>query len=292
MRATGFRPFFFLAAVWGLCVVGLTALAAAGSPLAGQALPANPFAWHGREMVFGYVPAVMAGFLLTAIPNWTGRLPLAGWRLWLLVGLWFGGRVAGWAGEWTGGACSGPGAAIPPAALVAADLAFLTMLVLVVGRELVAGRNWRNLPVLAGVMVMLLALALWHGSAASGAVPANVGLRLGLAAAAMMIALIGGRIVPSFTTNWLKGRGASGLPRPFGPYDRMVLLATGVALAGWVIVPASASTMGLAALAAGLNIVRLARWRGAATAGEPLLWVLHLGYGWLVLALALIALGA
>src|SRR5690606_16559578 len=109
------------------------------------------FAWHAHSLLFGYVPAVVAGFLLTAVPNWTGRLPVAGWPLSGLLSLWLAGQAATLTSEYLGA---------PATALVA--VAFLCVLTGVVGREIVAARNWRNLPVLIVLAVLTVAQALFH----------------------------------------------------------------------------------------------------------------------------------
>lgn len=274
----GFRPFFLLAGIWAALAMLLWVAMLAGH----EVLPTgfDPVAWHAHEFLFGYLGAVIAGFLLTAVPNWTGRLPVVGWPLAGLVALWLAGRLAL--------AFAAPLPALPVAL---ADLAFLLALGLFLGREIVTGRNWRNLPVLAILATFTLANALFHAEAAAGANAADgYGLRLGLAAAVLLIALIGGRIVPSFTRNWLVQRGAERLPVPFGRADAAVLGLTLLALAAFVAAPEAWPAAGLC-LAAGLaNLWRLARWQGLRTGAEPLVWVLHLGY--LLLALGFLAVAA
>jgi uncharacterized protein involved in response to NO len=214
-------------------------------------------------MVFGFGFAAVAGFLLTAIPNWTGRLPVRGVALAGLVSLWLAGRIA---------------MLVPGAALL--DLAFPAALILVVARELLAGRNWRNLPMLAALVLLLAGNLLFHLGIYDG-------LRLGIATLLMLIALVGGRIVPSFTRNWLaKARLAP--PAPEGALDRVALVVTLLALAAWV---GRAPFSSWLLLAAGLALAaRLSRWRGLSTVREPLLFILHLGYGWLALGLILLGL--
>jgi uncharacterized protein involved in response to NO len=267
----GFRPFFFLAAVHA----GIAIPVWLWVHLRGGALP-GPFAgvdWHVHEMLFGYVAAVIAGFLLTAIPNWTGRLPLSGWPLAGLVALWLAGRAA----------CA---FLADPIAAMAVDLAFPTVLALSVWREVVAGRNWRNAPVAVMITLFGAANALHHAGNLD-LVPAGLGTRLALAAAAMLIALIGGRIVPSFTRNWLARTGTTSLPASFGLLDKAALAATGLALILWVAVPERPFTAGCMALAGALLLVRLVRWRGYKTLAEPIVLILHLGYLWLAAAFLL-----
>jgi uncharacterized protein involved in response to NO len=271
----GFRPFFLLAGLWA----PLALLLSLGAIRGEIALPTafDPIAWHAHELMHGYAAAVIAGFLLTAIPNWTGRLPLQGLPLLALVLLWFAGRLALLTSSVIG--------ILPAAAL---DVAFPAALVGVALREIVAGRNWRNLVPVAGVLVLLAANALSY-AAAAGLVPAGLDRRLAIAVVVMLIALIGGRVVPSFSRNWLVKRGAVRLPASFGPIDRLALVVTLLAFAAWVAVPEHDVTAGALALAALLQLIRLLRWRGWATGREPLLWVLHLGYLWLPVGLALLA---
>jgi uncharacterized protein involved in response to NO len=229
-------------------------------------------------MVFGYGFAAVAGFLLTAIPNWTGRLPLRGMPLALLALLWIAGRAAVLLSAYIGA---------PAAALV--DLAFPAALAAVVAREIVAGRNWRNLPMVAALLLLGTGSLLVHLHALDVAYTALLGNRLGIAVLLMLIALVGGRIVPSFTRNWMvKHRRGAALPAQGGAVDGIALALTLAALTAWVAAPDAAMTPWLA-LAAGVALaVRLARWRGRQTLREPLLAVLHLGYGWLALGLLLL----
>ena len=275
----GFRPFFLGAALWAAVVMALWIWMLAGG--AGPPTRFDPVTWHAHELLFGYLGAVSAGFLLTAVPNWTGRLPIVGWPLGGLFALWLFGRLAV--------AVSG---ALPPLAAALADLAMPVTLAAVIAREIVAGRNWRNLPVLGILAALILGNAVFHWEAARGAYAAQgYGLRLGLATGMMMIALIGGRIVPSFTRNWLVRQGSGALPAPpMQGFDRAALVALLAALALWVALPEAAlSGAGLAAAGA-LHLARLARWCGHRTGAEPLVWVLHAGYAFL--PLGALALGA
>ncbi|MBW6506244.1 MAG: NnrS family protein, partial [Rhodobacteraceae bacterium] len=187
----GFRPFFFMAGVWAAFAMALWVAMLAGA----LALPTtfDLISWHAHEFLWGYLAAVVAGFLLTAVPNWTGRLPIVGWPLAGLAGLWLAGRLA-----------VAVSAYLPAWLVALADLAFLAALAGAFTREIVAGRNWRNLPVLALVALMLAANAAFHWQATAGGAPAQgMPARAGLAVAVLLIALIGGRVVPSFTRNWL-----------------------------------------------------------------------------------------
>jgi uncharacterized protein involved in response to NO len=264
LLCAGFRPFFLLAAAWAAIAVPVWLAAYVHGYALGGTLPA--MFWHGHEMVFGFGLAAVAGFLLTAIPNWTGRLPVRGLPLALLASFWVLGRIA---------------MLVPGAALL--DLAFPAALIVVVTRELLAGRHWRNLPMLAALALLFAGNLLFHlGIYAAG-------LRLGIATLLMLIALVGGRIIPSFTRNWLaKSRPDGALPAPEDKLDRVALLVTLAALVAWVGAdlawPASIAGVALAA--------RLARWRTSAVLREPLLLILHVGYGWLAFGLVLLGLEA
>jgi uncharacterized protein involved in response to NO len=269
----GFRPFFLLACVWPALTVPMWVLAYLGYPPFAGALTRD---WHVHEMLFGYLSGVMAGFLLTAVPNWTGRLPVLGAPLALLAGLWIAGRLA---------------MVIAPQGMWAAvvDSAFLAVFAGVIWREVLAGRNWKNLPVCALVSLLAFANIGVHLRPLAPDLAAGAE-RLALGVAAMMIALIGGRVTPSFTRNWLAQRGATRLPAQSSRFDVASLIVTGLALLAWVTVPTQAPT-GVALVAAGVaNFVRMARWRGASTLAEPLVWILHKGFGWL--AFALLIMGA
>ena len=266
----GFRPFFLLAGLWAPAAL-LLWLAMLASILE---LPTamDPVAWHVHEMLFGFVAAAIAGFLLTAVPGWTSRPPLRGLPLAALAALWLAGRVAVALSVWIGAA-----------AAAATDLAFLAVLAAFCAREIAIGRNWRNLVVIALLAILIAANALFHLGETETAERAAV------ATIVTLITLIGGRVVPEFTRNWLVRRGAAKLPPQRDRFDSAAMALTVAAAISWVAVsdhPLVGALLGLAAVALA---VRLARWRGLSTTSEPLLWVLHLGYLWLPVGLALLA---
>ena len=269
----GLRPFFLFSAIWAAVAVPLWVHAfTAGGPVG--------LTWHVHEMLFGYAGGVIVGFLMTAVPNWTGRMPVVGPPLMAMVGLWLAGRAAMLATAFSPSLAG----AIWPGAI---DSLFLLAMAGLIWREILAGKNWRNLPV--AVMVSLLALSnvCFHVEAHLSDGVAPTATRAALALIAMLIALIGGRITPSFTRNWqLKRQGP--LPATTGRFDALTLAVTGLALAAWVAAPHQVP-VGWAMAAAGvLNLVRLARWQGQTTAAEPLVLILHLGYLWLAVGLGLI----
>ena len=276
--SAGFRPFFLASAIWATVAIPLWLAIYPGVLTMPSALP--PLVWHVHEMVFGFAAATVAGFLLTAIPNWTGRLPLQGWPLAALAGLWALGRLA----VLLSGAVGAPAAAL-------ADLSFPAAFAVVVAREILAGRNWRNLPMVAALSLLFAGNLLVHVEALGLADTAGLGNRLGLATLWLLIALVGGRIIPSFTRNWLaKAQPSVTPPAAEGLFDRAALAVTAAALAAWAFDPYGA-VAAKAAFVAGLALVmRLTRWRGVRTWREPLLVVLHLGYGWLAFGLLFLGL--
>lgn len=273
----GLRPFFLLSAIWAALAVPLWVHAY----LAGGELNLT---WHVHEMLFGYAGGVIVGFLMTAVPNWTGRMPVVGVPLMVMVGLWLAGRIAMTALALTPGLA---GAAWPGAV----DSLFLLAMAGLVWREILAGQNWRNAPVAIMISVFALANVGFHIEAYVGSGVAPIATRVALAVVILLICLIGGRIVPSFTRNWqLKREGP--LPAVTGPFDMVTLVVTALSLVGWTILPES-HLIGIALTAAGLlNLVRLARWRGWATTAEPLVLILHLGYLWLGVGLVLVGAAA
>jgi len=273
----GFRPFFLAAALWSAIALVLSICALTGH----LDLPSrfDPLSWHIHEMLFGFVMAGVGGFLLTAIPNWTGRAPVSGVTLGLLVAAWALGRAACLVSAW-----------LPAWAAPVADLLFPLALELVVARELLAANNRRNFPLLLPLVVLGAANLLMHLEALGVAVPAGLGWRLGIATVLILISVIGGRIIPAFTRNWLTARGATALPAPVGPIDRAALGTLHAGLVLWAALPDAAWVGVLLLAGAAVNLWRLVRWRGGATMGEPLLLVLHVGYLWLVVGVTLLGL--
>ena len=188
--SAGFRPFFVAAAMWAALAVPLW-LAAYTE---GLVLPTRlaPAVWHAHEMVFGFAAASVAGFLLTAIPNWTGRLPLQGPPLAMLVLLWAIGRI----GVLVSAKIGAPAAAF-------ADLCFPLAFLAVVALEILAGKNWRNLPMVGALSLLFTGNLFVHLDALGLANTAEFGNRIGMVTLLMLISLVGGRIIPSFTRNWL-----------------------------------------------------------------------------------------
>ncbi|MFC2952444.1 NnrS family protein [Marinicaulis aureus] len=274
----GFRPFFLFGAIWAALSVPLWIYAYAnGAGLIGG-MPAQE--WHVHEMLYGYLAAVISGFLLTAVPNWTGRLPVLGGRLMFLFALWGAGRIAMLA----------PGQ-IGPVATASTDCLFLVVLAAMIWREIIAGKNIKNVPVCVLVTLLALSNIGFHAGALNYEVH-EFSEHFAIGVIALMVALIGGRIVPSFTRNWLNQQKISPLPAQFGVIDKAALGFAGLALIGWTI-DAGNPVTGVLLLVAGVtHMVRLARWRGWKTGAEPLVLILHVGYAWLPLSFLLMGVSA
>ncbi|TNC73283.1 NnrS family protein [Rubellimicrobium roseum] len=266
----GFRPFFLLSALFAVAVMPAWMLVRDGTLALGG--PFNPVDWHIHEMIWGYTGAVVAGFLFTAVPNWTGRMPTRGWPLAALAGLWVGGRLA------VAGLLP-----LPPLGVRAVDGAFLLAVGAMILREIVAGRNWRNMMVLGPVLILWASNLLFHWETMRDGA-ADAGRRLGFAVIVFLIMLIGGRIIPSFTRNWLAKRGEARLPVPFNRFDGASLALGAASLLGWSALPGRA-TGGMLVAAGLLHVMRLSRWQGWATWRSPLLLMLHVAYGFVPLGL-------
>lgn len=274
-----FRAFFLLGSACAFAVMLFWTLALLGlGPLADH--PKLVY-WHAHEMVFGFVAAIVAGFTLTAVATWTGRKPVQGMELGLLVIAWIVGRVAmSFAGDW------------PIATVAVLDLSFTCLLTILFGREVVASGNWRNAP-LVGVVALLAGLnLLFHiGPAVSPGLD-RTALLLAVHVVLVLITLIAGRIIPSFTANWLRARGApeASMPRVVPGVDKAALvmtIATGLCFTLLPTHPASGITAFVAAV---VHAVRLSSWSGFRAFSEPLLFILHLAYAWFPIGYALVGL--
>jgi uncharacterized protein involved in response to NO len=274
----GFRPFFLGAGIVALlAMAGWIGALALGWPIGGDYGALN---WHAHEMLFGYTSAALAGFMLTAIPNWTGRLPVSGLPLLVIAALWFLGRVVMAAPDVLG---------VWPSAAI--DTAFLPTMAAIAAREILAGKNWKNLKILVGLAGLSVANAAFHWSVMSSgqAIEAS---RAAVGVYVVLIAIVGGRIVPSFTRNWLAKAGSTRLPAPADRFDLTSIVVLGLACASWVVLDETVVTATLAFIASALQGARLLRWRGWATVDEPLLLILHVGYAFVPIGIACVGLAA
>lgn len=274
----GFRPFFLFGAIYsGLAIVFWVLMVQGQIELTSVFIPRD---WHVHEMLYGFVPAVVTGFLLTAIPNWTGRLPIQGRPLLALFAVWVAGRVAislsGWIG-WR--------------AAATVDVAFLVLVAAAAAREIVAGSNWGNLKVVAIISLLAAGNLLFHLEAHFYG-SADYSVRIGVGAVILLISLVGGRVVPSFTRNWLTRQGPGRLPRPFGRFDLVTVAVSAAALALWIAAPFAAMTAAALIVAGLLQLLRLVSWAGERTLADRLVLVLHVGYAFVPLGFLLIGCAA
>jgi uncharacterized protein involved in response to NO len=272
----GFRPFFFGAAAWAVVAIALWLCSLAGAIV----LPTrfDPVAWHRHEMLFGFVGAAVSGFLLTAIPNWTGRLPIGGRPLLSLFGMWAAARLAVLCSSMLG---------LWLAAIL--DVGFFVALSLLAAREVLASKN-RNVPVVGLVLLFGVADAADYAGAA-GIISADLGWHGAIGLIIMLISLIGGRIIPSFTRNWMAKQGLKrGLPTQPQSLDLLVIASTGLALLLWLAFPENRLTGAALLLASAGQVLRVSRWGGVRTFADPLVVILHVGYAWLPIGLLLLGL--
>jgi uncharacterized protein involved in response to NO len=272
----GFRPFFLGGALWAVVALSAWLMVLAGQLIIPSAFDA--LAWHRHEMLFGFVGAVIAGFLLTAIPNWTGRLPIAGAPLAGLFGLWLAGRIAMLFS-----------ATLGPVVAAMVDVGFYFLLALVAAREVIEANN-RNVPIVGLVLLFGVANGLDHLAAAGIVIDPALPWQLAVALVTLMISLIGGRIVPSFTRNWLAKQGATrGLPGQPGRFDLVAIGLTALGLIAWIAAPSGWLPGAMLAVAAAAQAIRLAQWKGWEAMMDPLVLVLHIGYAWVPIGLGLLA---
>lgn len=273
----GFRPFFLFAALFAIVAVALWL----ANLLDYSSLNTHlaPVYWHKHEMLFGYTSAVIAGFLFTAVPNWTGRFPVVGWPLIAIFILWLAGRVAMLMGD-----------NVSYGITASVDAAFLPILSVVIAREIISGQNWRNLRVLAPVLMMGLANIWFHFDMANGGQGAAP-VRLGFASVLVLLMLIGGRVIPSFTRNWLARREPGKMPKPFDRYDIITVAASAIALAFWSAIDSAPLLGAVFAVLGVAHIIRLWRWAGLRTLPNPLLLVLHIFYAFVPIGFLTLAAG-
>ena len=271
--ALGFRPFFLAAGLFAIVLLGLWLAILQGRIATG---PLAPAIWHGHEMLFGFTVAVIAGFLLTAAQNWTGIRTPSGTPLAALFLLWLAGRLGFLV----------PG--LPPGLVALVDLAFLPVLALALAWPIIKAKQLNNAPFPIMLLALAAANAMVHGEALGWtAATASLGLHLAAYVVVMMMVVMSGRVIPSFTDNKLRTHA-----RRWKTIEWLAPVATLGALVAALLVPDSRLTALLAAIAAAVHLIRLAGWYTGKFWSVPLLWILHLGYAWIALGFALLALSA
>lgn len=271
----GFRPFF-----WGAAFIAMLNLVIWIAYLSGMVEIHSLFSptyWHLHEMVFGFIGAAVAGFLLTAVPNWTGRPAIRGLNLALLFGLWALGRVVTFYSEYTG---------VYFAVMV--DLPFLFILCLYIFREIISQGNLRNIPIAVMISVLGLANFLMYAELLWDVELIQYGYRLSIALMSSLIMLIGGRIIPNFTNGWLQKTQNSARATTMNKFDFICIITAVVGLLAWLFSPESIITGGILVVAAVLHGVRLSRWQILTVIKMPILLILQIGYLWLIVGLLLL----
>ncbi|MCF6344651.1 MAG: NnrS family protein [Devosiaceae bacterium] len=275
-----YRPFFLGATLWAIISLILWILMLSGTVSLPSAFSANE--WHKHELLFGYTGAVIAGFLLTAIPNWTGRLPISGLKLFILVSVWLLARIIILFS-----------ANINPILVMLIDLAFPFLLSLSISIEIIAGKNWRNLRVLIVLFAFMLANFYFHIEIIDKGY-SQYSANLALAIIIILIMLIGGRIIPSFTRNWLVKSKQTNLPTPFNQFDIITMIVSIIALLAFMFLSNQMLVAVFMLFAGLLNLIRLSRWSGIYCIKQPMIFILHIAYlfiplGFFALAISKIA---
>ncbi len=272
LLAKGFRPFFLLAGIFAIAIVPLWLLVIGGTIPAPPYL--DPVTLHAHEMVFGFVVAVLAGFLLTAVGNWTGRETATGLPLAALTLLWLAGRAAMFLPL-----------ALPRAATALVELAFLPVLITVLARPLIATRSRRNF-VMLGILAGLFATDVVVHGAALGLLPSRMARPACMVAVdlvMLVIMIIAGRVFPMFTKNATGVQSIRSAPSLDGAAIGAMVAAT---LSEWIR-PDSPVTGTLFVAAGVLAALRSRHWGAFHSLRQPLVWALHAGYAWLCLGLLL-----
>jgi uncharacterized protein involved in response to NO len=270
----GFRPFFLLAGLYAVIamliwltihIIGIWPI---GTP--------TSYLWHAHEMLFGFVGAAIAGFLLTAVPSWTGQRGFSGLPLIILVVVWLGGRLVF------------PFYAHLPSVFIAiVDLAFFPVLGLMLTPSLIKGKS-RNLVFLLFLLFLFSANLIFHMALVqNNVVFASYGLLFGINIVLLIITIIGGRIVPAFTLSAIRRTDDTFVIMPFPALDRIAIASILLVLITDLIWPYSTAAGWLALFAALIHTARFARWQTLRGLGEAIVWILHIGYAWVIIGLAL-----
>ncbi len=278
-----FRPLFMLAGVFGIVSVawwGIVYLCETAHPPTGM----DPVSWHSHEMIYGFAAAAIGGFLLTAGASWTKRPPIAGNRLLLLVLAWILGRLA-----------VGMGGVFGLVLTAVLDLSYLAILTCLFGNEVIKSRDRRNYKIIA-ILALLCGLNLLFHLEVSFVlpIPPRTSIRGALMVVLLLIATIGGRIVPNFTRNWIVKKDSVRWkpPADFSSVDKVAMVALGLWAVCWTVDPFHVISIVGAVGVAVLQLIRLYRWRSPAAFDNVLLAVLHIGYAWIPLSILMTALAS
>jgi uncharacterized protein involved in response to NO len=263
----GAAPLFVAGGLWAAFAMSLWLLALGGAvEIPG---PLTPLDWHVHELLYGFVPAIAVGYMMTMVANWSGRLPVHGPGRAVLLALWLAGRLA---------LLSAPPNGVALAAVI--DVGFLLLAWCLVAREAFAGRDRRAARLLSPLGVLVLGNALFHWQAIHELSPATgMPTRLGVAAAVMLLTLVGGLLVPSFTRRWLLETERPTLPPPVPLLETATHWGSAVALLAWAVEPAHPGSGAMLFGAGLLQLARWLQWRPWRTVPEPLVLALQVGYG-------------
>ncbi|HEU4838816.1 MAG TPA: NnrS family protein [Micavibrio sp.] len=270
--ARGFRPFFFSGALFSVLSIALW-----GSFYAGISTPpgffVDPISWHAHEMIYGFALAIVAGFLLTAVANWTGTVPVRHLHLAGLCALWIAGRVV-----------MGVDLGLPSWGIIALESSFVPALAISLALPLLRTWNKRNFIFLAFLSV-LFACDVWFLTTGN-----MTALYVALMMILNMVSLIGGRVIPAFTVAALRRRGIDAAQTGQTRMDIAALASLAAVTLCLVFVRETILLGVIAALSCIIHALRMRHYHTLKALSDPLLWILHAGYGWLVIGLALLAL--
>lgn len=274
--SVGFRPFFLAASLYATCALMEWVLSYGWGIHLARTWD-DGMVWHAHEMLFGFLAAVIGGFLLTAVPNWTKARPVQDWPLKILLSLWLAGRIA-----------MHVGGTMPWPLVAAVDMVFLPAIAVSLLPAVVNGRSVRNYVFFAIIGVLTLLNGMIHAGMHGTALwlDPNEALRASVFLIVLMIAILGGRLIPMFTRNALRLAGSEVEMNVPPMVDSLsvasVGLVAGLSLCGF----GEDAPAGLVSMVAGvLLLVRMAGWHGHKTTGMPIVWILHLAYGWIALGL-------
>ncbi len=276
-----FRPFFLFAFVYAFVAMSAwlfwIGLHAAGGDVLEMSISLPPYQWHAHEMLFGYAMAAITGFFLTAVPNWTNTRPVQGPTLIVLAGTWIAGRLAIWFSAY-----------LPEPMVAVLDMSLILMLLGLVLKALSARWSKRNVifvPILLGLLganllVHLEQMGITEDTTAMGHI-------LALNVILILIVIIGGRVVPAFTTNALRRQGEENLPQSHPLFDIASILSMVLIAVSDLIALDDDLRGAVTVFAVVANLLRIRNWQTTRTLSEPIVWIIHLAYVWLIAGLAL-----